>query len=121
MEVYSTLGDDGFMPMRNIIYFNQNNDLRLYVPYCGNLVFVGANIQMCNVGSSIGAEREIKKLFKEAQLKEGPTMITFTEGIFLCYEQDMTFYKLYGNKYGISGLDELELNMIKIKERCFLL
>jgi hypothetical protein len=106
MKVYSSVGDDAFRPMCNIIYFNQDNKLRLYVPYCGNLVFVGADTQMCVYGGYGEEEREIKKLFDEAKSSNGPAELNIMGNVFMCYDKDETFYKLYGQKYGMNCSDE---------------
>lgn len=107
MKVYTSVGDDAFKPMCNIIYFNQDNKLRLYVPYCGNLVFVGADTQMCVYGGYGEEEREIKKLFDEAKSTNGPAELNIMGNVFMCYVKDETFYKLYGQKYGMDCSDEV--------------
>lgn len=102
MSVFSSIGDDASNPLYNIIYFDENDNLRIFVPYCGNLVFVGANVQMCEFGGYAG--EEIENLFNES-------------GEDISDYDPVIFYKLYGKKYGIKGpkkeieTDEIDENL----------
>lgn len=94
--IYSSVGDDASAPVYNIFYFDENYDLRAYCPYCGNLVFVGADTQMCVYGGYGNDEQASKELFAEFGEKE-PSDSEKYMGRFL---------KLYGTKYGC--IDEIE-------------
>lgn len=95
MVVYTSVGDDAYLPMCNIIYFGQDDELHLYIPYCGNLIFVDADVQMCALGGWEG--ESIEELFNEAGLDYnydfGPDF-------------DHVFFGIYGKKYGIEGYRE---------------
>ena len=110
MQVYSSIGDDAYMPLYNIVYFDEEDRLRIYVPYCGNLMFVGAETQMCTVGGYGNEEEEMKKLFEEYEKSSEPRKLELSNGLFLGYEKDYNFFKIYGEKYGIRGIDALAEN-----------
>lgn len=110
MQVYSSIGDDAYMPLYNIVYFDEEDRLRIYVPYCGNLMFVGAETQMCTVGGYGSEEEEMKKLFEEYEKSSEPRKLELSNGLFLGYEKDYNFFKIYGEKYGIRGIDALAEN-----------
>lgn len=102
LQAYSYIGDDDYMPIFNILYFDDNDKLRIYVPYCGNLVFVGAGELMCNCGGYYErGPAEIVKLFDEV----GEDLYLESDEYYhdINYKR---FYQLYGNKYGVKGLDE---------------
>lgn len=105
MQVYSSIGDDAYMPLYNIVYFDEKDHLRIYVPYCGNLMFVGAGTQMCTVGGYGDEENEMEKLFEEYTRSDGPSKLQLQNGLFLGYEKDDNFFNIYGEKYGIQNID----------------
>jgi len=91
--IYSSVGDDAVAPIYNIIYFDENGDLRAYCPYCGNLVFFDAGVQMCVYGGYADEEEFTQKLFEEFGKTEPSDSIKYVE----------LFLKLYGEKYGYIG------------------
>lgn len=89
MGVYSSVGDDAYLPVYNIIYFDDDGKLRVFVPYCGNLVFVGAGVSMGSLYDYDEGITETKRLFEEAGKD---------------YDSDYElFFDIYGEKYGIEG------------------
>lgn len=94
--IYSSVGDDASAPIYNIFYFDKEYNLRAYCPYCGNLVFVGADTQMCVYGGYGNEERASCELFAEFGEKEPDDSEKYI-GKFL---------ELYCKKYGC--IDEIE-------------
>lgn len=105
MQIYASFEDDDLCPMYNIIYFDQNDNLRLYVPYCGNQVFVGADEAMGICGRYEEESRAIKRLFDEAQY---PQTEAQARDIW-DYQKDNVFWRLYAQKYGRKDNEKIQI------------
>lgn len=113
LSIYSSVGDDAIAPIYSILYFDENIELRAYCPYCGNLVFVGANTQMCTYGGYGDEDEATERLFEEYnEIEPEDDDDEFSE----------VFLRLYGKKYGCldssncNSLEDLEFDTDLMKE-----
>lgn len=112
LGIYSSVGDDAIAPIYSILYFDNNDNLRAYCPYCGNLVFIGADAQMCAYGGYGNEEEATEALFAEFGEDEPEDDDDYTAKLL----------NLYGKKYGCIGeiddasLEDLEFDIDLMEE-----
>ena len=100
IELYTSIGDEATKPLYNILYFDEDCNLQVYVPFCGNLVDIISKVQLFTLGGYDGDSYE--QLFDK-----------YESYLFSKYEEwmieDSEFCEVLlldciGKEYGIDGV-----------------
>lgn len=104
LGIFSSVGDDALIPVFNILYFDENGELKIYIPYCGNTVNIKANVQFGTFGGygdEDEAYEEVFNIYGEVlHDKYGSKTDTFIEDYPSC---DILYLECYGEEFGIDG------------------
>lgn len=103
-------GDDALRPIYNIIYFDETESLRLYCPYYGNLVNVGAKCEMCSMGGYENEEEYEIYLFEKHGINRN-----LDDQLNYLYN----FFILYGKENGIEDFKKDDIDLDDIFNFCY--
>lgn len=117
--IFSSVGDDAIISVFNILYFDENGELRMYIPYCGNTVNIKANVQFGAFGGYGNEDEAYEEVFNTYSEVLHSKYGSMTETLMNSYPAcDILYLECYGKEFGIDGElpDVTEEKIIRIPE-----
>lgn len=99
IKLFTTMGDEATSPIFNILYFNDNDKLDIYVPFCGNLVNI---ISKCQLSMWNGDDHDSYEILFDkynTYLKSKYPDWAFDDYL----TREIMLYDCIGKEFGIKG------------------